>query len=143
MSEVTGENDDADYMRRHAVWERELLHPHLETELEWLRTIQATLVDAGLNHLSVRNLCLWFNACSIGLAIWMVFRSSEAAEPSAFWTGGLILANVATLGVYLGVAISLASQRSLLSRINERARAIDSKLNGDMAVGSAIDKRIW
>jgi hypothetical protein len=137
------QSDDADYERRHAAWERKLLHPHMETELEWLRTIQSTVVDAGLKQISVRKFCLWFNVISLGLGIRIVFQSSETGVPSAFWIGGFVLANVATLGLDLGVAISVAHQRSVLSKINERARTIDSKLNGDMAVGSAIDKRIW
>jgi hypothetical protein len=136
-------SDDVDYELRRAAWERNLLHPDMETELEWLRAMQSTVVDAGLDHISVRKFCLLFNVVSAGLGVWMLFWSSEATELGLFWIIGFILANVVTLGVYVGLAMSLSSHKALLLKFNERARAIDSKLNGNMAVGSAIDKRIW
>jgi hypothetical protein len=138
-----GERDEAELAASRTSFERVLLHPHLEAELEWLRAMQETIVDAGLHQILVRKYCIVFNLVSIGLCLKLLFWDSQPPDSGLFWIAGFALANIATLGVYVGVAMSLASQRSILSGVNDRARAIDCKLNGDMAIGSAIDARIW
>ena len=142
MSEVVLTTDeDVEFERRRAAWEKQLLFPYMEAELNWLRTMQDTIVDGGLKQTAIRKNCILFNIASIGLVFWaLVIRNADA---SIFWISVFFLANVATIGVYLAVAIALASQRSVLSRVNERARTIDSRLFGEMSAGSAIEKRIW
>lgn len=134
-------DDDAEFERRRAAWEKQLLFPHMEAELDWLRAMQDAMVDAGLKQTAIRKNCLLLNITSVGLALWMLLIRD--AEPNFFWIAVFLLANVATIGVYLAVAIALASHRSVLSRVNERARTIDLRLFGEMSVGSAIEKRIW
>lgn len=134
-------DSDAEFERRREAWEKHLLLPYMEAELDWLRTMQDAIVDAGLKQTSIRKNCILFNITSVGLVFWMLLIRD--AEPNFFWIAVFLLANVATIGVFLAVAIALSSHRSVLSRVNERARTIDSRLFGEMSTGSAIEKRIW
>lgn len=134
-------DDDAEFKWRRAAWEEQLLFPHMEAELDWLRAMQDAMVDAGLKLTGIRKNCILLNVASVGLTLWiLVIRD---AEPDFFWMAVILFTNVATIGAYLTVSTALASLRSALSRINERARTIDSRLYGEMSVGSAIEKRIW
>lgn len=132
--------DDAEFERRHAAWEKQLLFPYMEAELDWLRRMQDAIVDAGLRQIAVRKYCILFNIASIGVFSWMLLIRDTA--PNLFWIVALLLANFATVGAYLIVAIALTSFNSVLAHINERARTNDSRLYGEMSVGSAIEKRI-
>ncbi len=134
-------DDDAEFERRRAAWEKQLRFPHMEAELDWLRAMQDAMVDAGLKLTGFKRNCILLNFGSAGLASWMLLIRD--AQPDFFWMAVILFANVATIGAYLTVAIALTSQRSALSRVNERARIIDSRVFGEMSVGSTIEKRIW
>jgi hypothetical protein len=140
MRGETSKGDDAESERQHAAWEKQLLFPYMEAELDWLRRMQDAIVDAGLKQIAIRKYCILFNIASVGVVSWMLL--TRDTEPNLFWIVALLLANFATVGAYLSVAIGLASFKSVLSRINERARTNDSRLYGEMSVGSAIEKRI-
>lgn len=133
------DDDCTESERQRAAWEEQLLFPHMQAELDWLRGMQDAIVDAGLMQKAIRKNCILVNIASIVLALWMfLFRE---AEPNFFWIAVFVLTNFATIGAYLATAIALASHRSALSRINERARAIDLRLFGEMSLGSAIEER--
>jgi uncharacterized membrane protein len=141
IGEELTDDDCSEPERRRAAWEEQLLFPHMQAELDWLRGMQDAIVDAGLKQKAIRKKCTIVNIVSVGLALWMLLMRD--AEANFFWLAVFLLASVATIGAYLAAAIALASHRSALSRINERARAIDLKLFGEMSLGSAIEKRIW
>lgn len=140
-NKVDREQDE--FEERREAFERVLLHPHLEGELEWLRIMQDTTIEAGLNQIVFRKYCIAFNLLSAALALKITLWDGPDSELNFFWVASFAFANLATLGFYFGVALSVASHKSILSRINEGAREIDATLNGDTAVGSAIDARIW
>lgn len=68
-------DEDGKFERRRAAWEKKLLFPHMEAELNWLRAMQDATVDAGLKQTEIRKNCILFNIASVGLGSGLVLVS--------------------------------------------------------------------
>jgi len=83
MKEDMPTGDDGEFDRRRAAWERQLLFPHMEAELDWLRAMQDATVDAGLTQTEIRKGCVWFNLGSTRVGTQLSHQMTAAAMKTA------------------------------------------------------------